>query len=277
MNRLIPIATACTLAMGAALPSHAQEADTVVATVGDTAITLGHVAAYRASLGEQVNQMPAQQLYDAVLDQLISMAVLADGREVGEVEQIFIDNERRSQLARAAVLDLQEQPVEDAEVQAAYEEMFGDFQSSPEFNASHILVETEEEAADLIAQLEDGADFATLARENSTGPSGPSGGELGWFGPGQMVPAFDQAVQEMDVNAIAGPVQTQFGWHVIKLNDARQTEAPSLDEVRDELAQQVLSERITNEIETRREAADITIAEDAVDPSVINDPSILAR
>jgi len=79
--------------------------------------------------------------------------------------------------------------------------------------------------------LADGADFATLAKERSTGPSGPRGGELGWFGTGQMVPEFEQAVIGLEDGAVSEPVQTQFGWHVVKRNDSRNKSAPSLDEV----------------------------------------------
>ena len=74
---------------------------------------------------------------------------------------------------------------------------------------------------------------------HSTGPSGPSGGELGWFGPGMMVPPFEEAVMAMEVGAVSEPVETQFGWHVITLNDTRSQAAPPLDEVREELAEEI--------------------------------------
>lgn len=275
MTNLRTLTAICALALGLGAPVAAQDAGTVVATVNGTDITLGHMIAYRASLGEQVDTMPAAQLYDAILDQMISMTVLADGREVDATGQIFLDNERRALLARDAVNEMSDTEVSDEEIQAAYDEMFGEFEGTEEFNASHILVETEEEAQALIDQLNGDADFAELAKEHSTGPSGPSGGELGWFGPGQMVPEFDTAVQEMDVNAIAGPLQTQFGWHVIKLNDTRTTEAPSVDEIRDRLAQEVQNTRITAAIEAKRTEAEVTMPENPVDPEALNDPTIL--
>ncbi len=277
MSKLKLCTAICAVSLGLAGPIAAQDASTVVATVDGNDITLGHMIAYRQSLGEQAAQMPPEQLYDAVLDQMLSMTTLASGRSLDPADQYYLENEERSLLARGVVQELSQDVVSDEEVRQAYDEAFGSFEGTEEFNASHILVETEEEAQALLDELEGGADFAELARENSTGPSGPSGGELGWFGPGQMVPAFDQAVQDMAVGDLAGPVQTDFGWHVIKLNDMRSTEAPALEDVRDQLGQQILNARITQHISEAREAADIEMTETDIDPSIINDTSLLEQ
>ncbi len=138
----------------------------------------------------------------------------------------------------------------DEVLQAAYDEKFADAEPTKEFNASHILVETEDEAKTLVTELEGGADFAELAKEKSTGPSGPNGGELGWFGAGMMVKEFEDVVMGMEVGAVSAPVQTQFGWHVIRLNETRMKDAPPLADVREELAdevqQQIIEETLTN-------------------------------
>jgi peptidyl-prolyl cis-trans isomerase C len=126
--------------------------------------------------------------------------------------------------------------------------------SSPmEFKARHILVESQGEANDLIAQLDDGADFAELAKEKSTGPSGPSGGDLGWFPPDRMVPSFSAAVQGLDNGAYTKePVQTQFGWHVILREDSRESVPPPFESVRDALKQQVEGQKLQEYIESLR-------------------------
>lgn len=109
-----------------------------------------------------------------------------------------------------------------------------------QFKARHIIVETQAAAASLISQLEDGGDFGELAIANSTGPSGPSGGDLGWFSPGQMVKPFSDAVAGMsDGEFTKEPVQTQFGWHVILREESRATEPPTLESARDVIKQQV--------------------------------------
>ena len=119
--------------------------------------------------------------------------------------------------------------------------------------------------------LREGADFATTARESSTGPSGPGGGSLGWFGTGAMVPAFEAAVIALDVGTISEPVQTQFGWHVIKLNETRQAEAPTLEDVRTELEQQVRNAAVTTALEalTGQGNVDQSGAE-GVDPGILS-------
>ena len=117
----------------------------------------------------------------------------------------------------------------------------------------------EAEAIDLIAKLEGGADFAALAQEFSTGPSGPKGGDLGYFGRGQMVPDFEAAAFELEIGTFTSrPVQTQFGWHVIKLEDKRTQPAPSLDEMRSQIAQGLSQQALARLIEELRKDAEIT-------------------
>ena len=145
----------------------------------------------------------------------------------------------------------------DDDIQAAYDARYADGFGGDEYNASHILVETEEEAAAIKAELDAGADFATLAKEKSTGPSGPNGGSLGWFGPGAMVPEFDSVVIAMKPGEISDPVQTQFGWHVITLNETRRSDAPELELVRGEIANQLRQDAIEARIEELTSAAEV--------------------
>jgi peptidyl-prolyl cis-trans isomerase C len=124
---------------------------------------------------------------------------------------------------------------------------------SQQFKARHILVDTQAAAADLITQLDDGADFAELAKEHSTGPTGPNGGDLGWFAPDQMVQPFSQAVAALEDGAhTAEPVQTQFGWHVILREDSRENQPPTLESVRDAIVQRVEQAKFAAYLETLR-------------------------
>ena len=110
--------------------------------------------------------------------------------------------------------------------------------------ARHILVKTEDEAKAIIKELDDGADFEATAKEKSTGPSGPNGGDLGFFGKGQMVPEFETAAFALDKGSFTKePVQTQFGWHVIKVEDKRPQEKPKFEDVAAQLRQQLIRER----------------------------------
>lgn len=247
---------------------------TVVATVGDVEITLGHLAIARAGLPEQYQQLPASVLYDGLLDQLVQQTLLMQSiQDLPLHVDILLENGRRQIISSEALDVLLRAAVTEEAIQAAYDEEFAGFAPEPEFNASHILVETEEEAADILAKAQAGDDFAALAREFSTGPSGPNGGQLGWFGLGQMVPPFEEAVTAMEPGTVSGPVQTQFGWHVIRLNDARQSTAPSLEEVRGDLIANLERDLAQSEIAKLYDAATITIVPD-VDPTLILDPDI---
>jgi len=122
-----------------------------------------------------------------------------------------------------------------------------------QFKARHIIVETQAAAASLISQLEDGADFEELAKAHSTGPSGPSGGDLGWFSPEQMVKPFSDAVAGMsDGEFTKEAVQTQFGWHVILREESRATEPPTLESARDVIKQQVEQTKFQSYLEGLR-------------------------
>jgi peptidyl-prolyl cis-trans isomerase C len=264
MNRLLAFSLGAAMAAGLAQAQDTPTAATVLATVNGTEITLGHVIALRGRLPEQYQSLPDDVLLDGILEQLIQQTVLAQSME-GEIDARLtatLENERRTLLAGERLQRVTEQEVTDEALKEAYEARFADLLPENEYNASHILVATEDEAKALIAKLEAGADFAELARENSTGPSGPNGGDLGWFGAGQMVKPFEDAVLGLAVGEVSAPVETQFGWHVVKLNDMRTKAAPTLDEMREELAMDLQRQRIEQELDRLTAEATITRRED---------------
>ena len=210
------------IALFSITPAMAQDtevsADTVLAVVNGTEITLGHVILLRTQLPEQYMSAPDDILFQGILDQLIDQTLLGETIPDESLElRLTMENERRALRAAVAIDAVLGQDFTDEQIQAAYDAAYGNLPVEPEFNASHILVETEDEAKALIVALDGGADFAELAKEKSTGPSGTSGGELGWFGLGMMVAPFENAVLEMEVGQISAPVQTQFGWHLVEV------------------------------------------------------------
>ena len=264
-----------------ALPLSAETGiDQVVATVNGTDITMGHMIVARSGLPDQYRNLPDDVLFKGILDQVIQQTILAAqaGGDTPDRVRLALENERRALMA-AEHMDvvLADAVTEDAVV-AAYEKTFAGAVPEREFDASHILVETEDEAKALVTDLDGGADFAELAKEKSTGPSGPRGGALGWFGTGQMVPEFENAVKDMEVGAVSTPIKTQFGWHVIKLNDTRSKDAPKIDDVRADLEQQVRMETVDAYIAKLTEGATIfkTPATD-IDTSKLSDLSLLEK
>lgn len=265
------------------LPAAAQDAtpadpSTVVATVGDTEITVGHMIVAWASLPEQYQGLPDDVLFQGILDQLVQQTALQQqfSGDLPSRISLQLENEQRSLVAGEAINGIMESPLAEADVLAAYAEEYSNSEQSTEFNASHILVETEEEALAIVEELKEGADFATVAREKSTGPSGPNGGQLGWFGEGAMVPEFEAAVVAMEPGAVSAPVKTQFGWHVITLNETRVQEAPKLEDVRAELEMQIRQIRTQAKIEEVTAAAQVDRSgAEGIAPSVIKQVSAL--
>lgn len=281
MNAVTKASAIGALTMALALPAIADEtdADTVVAVVDGTEITLGHVIIARENVPEQFQQMPDDALFEAILEQLVQQTALADtvDGEMSRRDRLAIENDQRSRRANTALTEAVEAATTEDALRAAYEARYADAEPEREYRASHILVETEEEAQELRDALDDGADFAELAQEHSTGPTGPDGGDLGWFGAGLMVPEFEEVVSALEPGSISDPVQTDFGWHVVLLEDTRMADAPDFDAAREELAGELQREALEGVIEEVTGAADIEMRTDGIDPSVMRDSGLLER
>jgi peptidyl-prolyl cis-trans isomerase C len=283
-NRAVP-ALFLAAALGLAGPLAAQDtaadlsAGTVVATVNGTEITLGHMIVLRNSLPAQYQQLPDDVLFNGILDQLIQQVTLEQSME-GKLttrDRLALDNDRRGYISGAALQAVVEGAVTDAALQAAYDARFKDAPPQTEYNAAHILVETEEKAAELKTQIDGGADFAELARQHSSDGAAANGGDLGWFGLGMMVKPFEDAVVALQPGQVGGPIQTQFGWHLVLLKETRQAAAPTLDEVREELAAEIERTAVEAHIQTLTAAATVTRPGEGIDPATLRDLTLLDK
>ncbi|WP_417828379.1 peptidylprolyl isomerase [Thalassospira sp.] len=250
-----------------ASPAMAQDAapaeDPVLATVNGEEILESEVRATQQGLPQQYRQLPFEMLKADLLTREINQRLLMDaGREAGladdeEVKAQLAELERR--LIAETYLDraLNDAITDDA-VNAKYEEFLETNEPEPQVHARHILLESEEDAKAIIAELDDGADFAELAKEKSTGPSGPNGGDLGFFNRADMVAPFADAAFAMEAGTYSSePVQTQFGWHVIKVEEVKEGTQPSLDEVRQQLVAEITRDAFNELVEGLRADADI--------------------
>lgn len=271
------LAAICAVALAAPVRAADPTADTVVATVNGQNITLGHMIALRAGLPEQYQGLPDDALFKGILEQLVQQAALSQAIEgsVTKRDLLSLENERRGFLSAVALRKVVEAAVTDEALQAAYDARFADAAPQTEYNASHILVETEAKAKGLKAEIDGGADFAQLAQEHSSDGAAANGGSLGWFGLGMMVKPFEDAVVAMKPGEVAGPLQTQFGWHLVKLNETRIADAPTLDEMRDELASQIEQEAINAHIEAVTAKATVTRPGEGIDPAVLRKEELL--
>ena len=191
---------------------------------------------------ESKGQKPSENMKKAIINELVgSELAYQEAQRLGiDKQPDFIANEeltRRKLLVNVFLADyMSKNPVTEADKKSAYEDYKKEL-GDKEYNARHILVKTEGEAKDIIAQLKKGTDFAKLAKEKSLDPgSREKGGDLGWFSPAGMVKPFSDVVQNLKKGDLTeAPVQTQFGWHVIKLVDTRATQVPAYDKVKDGL------------------------------------------
>ncbi len=264
--RALVLASTALAVLALAVPSRAQTTDPVVAIVNGSQIKKSDLEAAYASLPEQYRQMPLESIFDPLLDQVVSSELLlAEANK----ENLADDPEIKAQLARAhdsvlrdgVIKKAIDEGVTDEKVAAAYEAM----KSQPGFayeetKAAHILVADEAEAQEIIKQLQGGADFATLAKEKSTDPSAKTNsGDLGYFRREAMVPEFAEAAFALPVGTVSDkPVKSQFGWHVIKVEDRRQA-APTLEEKAPEIREQLSREIVTALLASVREGATIEV------------------
>ena len=254
-------------------PLAAQEANltTVVATVNGTKLTLAHVLDIKRQLPAQYKNLEDSVLFNGIIEQLVQQQLLASSFETPPSWlPTAMENQERNLLSTIVIDDIRAGALSEAALQSAYDAKFPAGEGEEEYQASHILMETEDEARAILTLLDEGADFATLAQEHSTGPSGPRGGDLGWFGKGQMVPDFENAVLSMAPGAYAGPVQTQFGYHLILLRDRRIMARPSLEEVRGELEVELQNAAVESHLRALMDGADVSLSSDDIDPSVLS-------
>lgn len=243
-------------------PAWTQDAQKIpVATVSGEEIYLEEVMVLRDRLPAELLQQPMETYFDKLVDDIIdSRLAAAAGNEAGLTEnpdilrQMSIAAQRV--LAEAWISDEIRKRVTDAKLKAAYNTYIADTGSREEVKARHILVAKKQTAEDIISQLNSGADFIMLAKEKSTGPSGPNGGDLGYFGRGAMLPAFETAAFDLDIGQHSqNPVQTQFGWHVILLEDKRTAEPPSYTALQAQLQQNLINQNLTKLLDGLRQSA----------------------
>lgn len=268
-------------------PLATYDAGTVLAQVGGQTITLADLIVARSELPQEYQSAPDDVLFSQLLQLLIRDAVLAeqatmDGLQNDPRVAAQMRFSQRSVLARAyAAKDAEDTSLADsidsATVRARYDEEVAGIGPVEEVRARHILVESEEAAQAIKAELDAGADFVELAKEKSTGPSGPNGGDLGFFQKGQMVPAFEAVAFEMEPGDISEPVQSDFGWHVIKLEERRSTQPPTppFEQVEELLKRQMVEEARQERMEALGETLGLSRAEALPPASAIREDALL--
>ena len=244
------LALAVMVFSAAIAPSYAQEAtENVIARVNGVEVTDRELALAEVDLLEQFAQAPAEQRRAMILNALLDIKALAMAAEqAGLAEEPNFKAQMAFNRARTLHNNYFQSnalnSITDEEMKERYEIEIKNFPVQPEIRARHILVKTEDEAKAIITELDGGADFVELAKTKSTGPSGPQGGDLGYFGRGQMVPEFEVAAFDLEKGAYTKePVKSQFGFHIIFKEDARDSQPPTFEQVEGQVRQALAREK----------------------------------
>jgi peptidyl-prolyl cis-trans isomerase C len=254
--------TALKPAQGTADSSTPALTGTVVATVNGNNITQEVLDVYTAQRAAKAGTSEAN--HETIMNELVALELMRqEAIDKGLTSQpevaATLNQMERSTMAGAAIKNFMENnQVTDEAAKEFYDKQVG--VPGKEYKARHILVKTEDEAKQIISMLDKGQDFSELAKEKSTGPSGPSGGELGWFGAGQMVKPFADAAATLEKGAYTKtPVKTEFGWHVIMLEDVRDSTPPPFDDVKDRLKLMLVNQSLQEHLNELRESASIEL------------------
>jgi peptidyl-prolyl cis-trans isomerase C len=262
---------AIALALAALLsPLAASAEDKVVATINGKSVTEADLSSAEAEIGNDLNTLPGAQKRLALIEYVIDNKLFA---EAAEKEKLDTGPEFENKLAYLRQRALRElyfekairNSVKDEEVRKIYDDQVAKLKPEEEVQARHILVESEAKAKELAEKVKGGEDFAKLAKENSkdTG-SKDDGGMLGYFAHGQMVPQFEQAAFALKKGEVSAPVQSQFGWHIIKLEDRRPRQPPAYEVVKDRILNNMLLRKAQETAINLRSQVKI----DYVDPDV---------
>ncbi len=240
-----------------------------VARVNGSDITEAEIAFAEAEVGAEIAGLPAEARRRVLLEYLVEAHLFADAAAKNQLGSGKEFEERLAYYKLRALRDTfyekrVREAVTEAAAKAAYDEQIAKIAPEPELRARHILVKSEAEAKELIKQLKAGGDFFELAKKNSTGPSANSGGDLGYFSRGQMVKPFEDAAFALKPGEVSAPVQTEFGWHVIKVEDKRNHPVPAFDEVKDQL----LASLVQNQLKTVVQGLRGTAKVEVVDPEL---------
>ena len=247
IRQIFIVALALVFLSGPDAVAQNQISEGTVATVDGIAITYNDVSLVEDELMAVYGQLPEEQRFQTLVGYMVNRILASEAAKKAGLENDTDVAKIKAFLERKALQDVYiakmlTERVREEDVTAYYDKEIKNGPVEEEVRARHILLDNREAADAVVADLANGADFAALAKERSKGPSGPSGGDLGYFSKQSMVPAFSDAAFKLAAGETSPPVQTQFGWHVIRVEDRRNRPVPPLDQVRDQIYQLLISE-----------------------------------
>lgn len=266
---VVQVGAGLALAAASAVPALSADAD-VLATVNGMEITEGDLAVAESELGQQFGKLQGDQKRAALLSAVMELRLLAAAAEeqnLGDSDEF----ERRMAFLReralhsAFIQTVVDEAISEEDMRALYEERIASAPTGEEVKTRHILVETKEEAEEIIARLDEGGDFEALAKEHSSDGAASKGGDLGYITEGQTVPEFEEVAFSLEPGSYTEePVETQFGFHVIKVEDKRDQQPPEFDAVKDRLRSVLVRQKYVEEVSAMRDAAEVEVEDPAL-------------
>ncbi len=259
---------ACFASLVLAVPSFAE--DKVVAKVNGRSITEADVRLAEAEIGNDLGSIPAEQRRRVLVEYLIENHLLAEAAEGEKLGSGTAFDERMKYWQRRALRDAYfdksvKGAVTEAEAKKLYDAQVAAAKPSEEARARHILVESEVKAKEIFEKIAHGEDFARMAKEHSKDPgSKEEGGDLGYFSRGQMVPQFEDAAFKLKAGEMSQPIQSQFGWHIIKLEDKRQRGAPPFDTIKERIMASLVHKKAQDMVQGLRDKAKLEFVDPAL-------------
>ena len=255
--------------------ARAADEDPVVARVNGVDIRQSDLAFAEEEIGANMPTIPPEQKRDYLVNYLVDVIVLSQAAEKQKLgdrpdvkRRLAFDHNRL--LMESLLQDSGKSALSDEAERKVYDEAVKQVKNEEEVHARHILVPTEDEAKAILAQLKGGADFAALAKEKSKDPGAAEGGDLGYFTKEQMVPEFAEVAFKLGKGQLSDPVKTQFGWHIIKVEDKRTRPTPTFEQVKPQIENYVAHRAQAEMVENLRKSATV----ERLDKPAAADPSL---
>ena len=253
-------------------------ADTPFVEVNGKVIKFGSAIIAFSKIQQSNINFDQKTIFSQIVQQLVNEELLSQKIEKeNQLTLLALEHEKRSAKAAQMVSKILKNFPSDELVSSAYQNLTDQLKGSLEYNASHILVNEEDQAKNILKDLNEGKDFADLAKKHSVGPTAKNGGNLNWFDLNTMVPEFSTALMVLSEGDVSQPVKTKFGWHVIKLNETREKKIPSLEKVRPQLVQNLRQRKINDYLNSLSQNSEINFLGKDINPNEITNLQLLEK
>ena len=253
-------------------------ADTPFVEVNGKVIKFGSAIIAFSKIQQSNINFDQKTIFSQIVQQLVNEELLSQKIEKeNQLTLLALEHEKRSAKAAQMVSKILKNFPSDELVSSAYQSLTDQLKGSLEYNASHILVNEEDQAKNILKDLNEGKDFADLAKKHSVGPTAKNGGNLNWFDLNTMVPEFSTALMVLSEGDVSQPVKTKFGWHVIKLNETREKKIPSLEKVRPQLVQNLRQRKINDYLNSLSQNSEINFLGKDINPNEITNLQLLEK